>query len=63
MTITSQFDFGSGPDPDLAYKWDTKRKLFSLAEACALPSAVLVFLHETAPAARMFWIDFDGHLI
>ena len=42
MTRTSRFDFGSGPDPDPAYQWDTKRKLFSLAEVCALPSDVLV---------------------
>ena len=39
---TSRFDFGSGPDPDLADHWDTKRKLFSLAEVWALPNAVLV---------------------
>ena len=32
----------SGPDPDLAHQWDTKRKLFSLVEVCPLPSAVLV---------------------
>ena len=38
MTSTSQFDFGSGPDPDPANQWDTKRKLSSLAEVCDLPS-------------------------
>ena len=42
MTRTSLFNFGSGPDTDSAYQWDRKRKLFSLAEICALPSAVLV---------------------
>ena len=42
MTRTSRFDFGSGPDADLAYQWDTKNKLFSLAEVFALPSAILV---------------------
>ena len=42
MTRTNRFDFGEDPDPDLAYQWDTKCKLFSLAEVCALPSAVLV---------------------
>ena len=30
MTRTSRFDFGSGPDTDPAYQWDTKRKLFSV---------------------------------
>ena len=39
---TSWLDFGSGPDGDPAYQWDTKHKLFSLAEVCALPSALLV---------------------
>ena len=42
MTRTSRFDFGSGPNPDPAYQWDTKCKLFNLAEVCALPNAVLV---------------------
>ena len=41
MTRTSQLDFGSGPDADPAYQWDTKHKLFSLAEVGGLPSAVL----------------------
>ena len=36
VTRTSRFDFGSGPDPDLAYQWNTKGKLFSLAEVCSL---------------------------
>ena len=40
MTRTSQFDFGLGPDADPAYQCDTKRKLFSAAEVCALTSAV-----------------------
>ena len=48
MTRTSRFDFGSGPDADPAYKFDTKCKLFSLAEVCALPSAVLIS-NETYP--------------
>ena len=42
MTRTSQFDLGSGPDPDPASHWDTKRKPFGLAEAYALLNAVLV---------------------
>ena len=42
VTITSRLDFGSGPDADLAYQWDTKHKLFSLVEVCALPCANLV---------------------
>ena len=43
MTRTSRLDFGSGPDPDPAFQWEKKkRKLFSLAEVCALPSAILV---------------------
>ena len=40
---TNRFDVGSGPDADPAYRWDTKRKLFSFAgEVCALPSAILI---------------------
>ena len=31
----------SSADPDPTRQWDTKRKLFSLAEVRALPSAVL----------------------
>ena len=42
MTGTSRFDFGSSPNPDPAYQWDTKRKLIRLAEVCAPLSAVLV---------------------
>ena len=42
MTKMNRFNFGSVPDPDLAYQWDAKRKLFNLAEACALSRAVLV---------------------
>ena len=38
MTRTSGLDFGSDP----AHQWDTKCELFHLAEACALPSAVLL---------------------
>ena len=38
VTRTSRFEFGSSPDADPAYQWDTKCKLFSLAEVCALPS-------------------------
>ena len=43
MTRTSRFDFALRKDPDPAYQWDTKHKLFSLAEVCALPSGVLVY--------------------
>ena len=42
VTGTSQLDSSSDLDPDLAYQWDTKRKLFSLMEVCALSRAVLV---------------------
>ena len=42
MTGTSGFNFSSGPNPDLAHQWDSKRKLISLVEVCALPSALLV---------------------
>jgi len=42
VTRMSRFDFGSGLDPDPASQWDAKRKLFSLVEVCAPPSAVLV---------------------
>ena len=34
----------NGPDADLAYQWDTKRKLLSLAEVCTLLSFVLVVI-------------------
>ena len=34
----SRLDLGSAPDTDPAYHWNTKRKLFSLAEMCSLPS-------------------------
>ena len=44
MTRTSRFDFSSGPNPDPAYQWDTKRKVISLVEVCALPSALVVFV-------------------
>ena len=44
MTRTSQLDFGSGPDADMAGKWDTKCKLFSLVEVCTILCAVLVTL-------------------
>ena len=44
MTRTSRFDFSSGPDPDPACWWDTKREPFSLAEVCAPLSVVLVSL-------------------
>ena len=38
-------NFSSGPNPDLVYQWDTKRKLIiSLAEEYALPSALPVCL-------------------
>ena len=37
MTRTSELDFGSDP----AHQWDTKRKLFHLAEVYALPRAIL----------------------
>ena len=42
MTRPSRLNFGEDPDPDLAHQWDTKRKLFNLAEVRAPPSAVLV---------------------
>ena len=39
MTGTSRFDFGSGPNPDPAYRWDTKRELFTMS---CVPSVVRV---------------------
>jgi len=42
MTRTSRFDFGSGTDPEPAFQWDTKCKLFSLVKVSSLPSALLV---------------------
>ena len=58
MTRTNKLDFGSGSDADLVYHWVTKRKLFSQAEACALPSAVLVFIDIIAQAVGLskFWL-------
>ena len=49
MTRTRRLDFGSGPDPDPAYQWDTKRKLFSLVEVCVLRSAVPVYIEIHDP--------------
>ena len=43
VTKTSRLDFGKDPDLDPAYQWDTKHKLFSLAEVGALQNAVLVY--------------------
>ena len=42
VTRTIRIDFGSDPDLDPAYQWDTKCKLFSLAEVCALSNEVPV---------------------
>ena len=42
MTRTSRLDFVSGPDPDPADQWDTKRKLFSRVEVYFLQSAFLI---------------------
>jgi len=36
VTRTSRLDFGSVPDPDPAFQWEMKGKLFSLAEVRAL---------------------------
>ena len=44
VTRTSRLYFRSGPNTDLTHQWDTKRKLFSLVEVCALPSAILVLI-------------------
>ena len=46
---TNRLDFDEYPDPDPAYQWDTKRKLFSLAEVSALPSAVLCYYYKKHP--------------
>ena len=56
MTRTSQLDFGSGPNPDAAYQWDTKRELFSLAEVCALPSAVVVAISGSFIVYSVFFM-------
>jgi len=42
VTRTRWLHFGSGPDPDTAHRWDTKRNRLYLAEVCAPPSAVPV---------------------
>ena len=51
MRRTSRFDFALGLDADLAYQWDTKRKLFSLAEVYALLNAVKSYIF-VFPAER-----------
>ena len=38
----AHLDIASGPNPDLAHQWDTKRKLFILAEVCIVRIAVLI---------------------
>ena len=47
VTRTSQFNFGSGPDADAACHWDTKCKLFSLADVCILLSVLCWFRFAT----------------
>ena len=42
VTSTGGLDFGSGPDAGPAHQCYPKRKLFSLAEVCTPPSAVVV---------------------
>ena len=54
VTRTSQLGIVSSPDPDPAYQWDTKRKLFNLAEVCAQPSTVLVLIAITKSHLK-FW--------
>ena len=51
VTRANWCDFSDYSDPDPAYLWDTKRKLFSLPGVCALPSVVLVVL---------FWFSYFG---
>ena len=45
MRRTSGLYFDEDLDADPAHQWDTKRKLFSMAEVYGPPSAVLV-VHE-----------------
>ena len=54
MTRTNRLDFGSVLDPDPADQWDTKRKLFRLAEVRALPRGVLV-LNASEHFVTMPW--------
>ena len=54
VTRTSRFDFESGPDPDLTCQWDTERKLFSLAEVRAPPSAVFAYLQAILPTLYQY---------
>ena len=42
----SQLNFSSGPNPDPAYQWDTKRKLISMVEVYSSLSALLVIFVE-----------------
>ena len=51
VTRTSRLDCGSDP----AHQWDIKCELFSLAEVCALPSAVLRY--SVLPSVAV-WIVF-----
>ena len=43
-TRTNWLDFGECPDP--AYQHNTKCKLFSMVEVCALSSAILVYVMQ-----------------
>ena len=52
MTRTSQLDFGEGPCADPAYQGDAKHEQFTLAEVCALPSAVLVYPDFGSPFSK-----------
>ena len=62
MTRTSPFDFGPGPDADPTYQWDRTRKLFSLAEVCALrvPLSLIFVSHfyqVRAQTKRSLWTN------
>ena len=39
---------------DPAYQWDTKRKPFSLAEICALPSVILACFAIMAASQKVY---------
>ena len=54
VTRTRGLDFGSGPDADPACQWDQKRKLFCLAEVCALPRAILVLFEYFLLSLNIF---------
>ena len=63
MTRTSQLNFRAGPNPDPAYRWDAKRKLFIPVKGSAPLSVVLVlpvsFLNIFSPYTHLLVEAFE----